>query len=803
MKISLNWIGDFVNLDGVSAEEVAELLSMHTAEVEAVEVFGQAIADVVIGEVVSCEQHPDADKLLVTQVAYGAEESAQVVCGATNVRTGLKVAFAPIGSMLPGDFKIKKAKLRGVLSLGMICSERELELSDAHAGIMELNDDVPIGGRLVDCLGLLDHVLELDNKSLTHRPDLWGHYGFAREIAALLGRELKPLPVLAEWPDVGSATTIEVADTASCPLYLGLEIDLGGVPRDASAHLRRRLLAVGQRPVNDVVDLTNYVLQEIGQPTHAFDRDQLAGDEIFVRSAGEDESLRTIDDELRKLCDQDLVIADANRVIAVAGVMGGADSEVGAQTNSILLESASFDPVRVRRSSSRLGLRTEASARFEKSLDPALAEQALRRFALLLSAERPEAKVLSAPARAGEAAAPGIELELDTVRAAKLLSLELSAEEMRDSLQSIGFGCTLEGSKLMATVPSWRATKDVTSAIDLVEEVGRLAGYHLVEATPLNWPVVAPWQDPARKLCRRLEDRVAGAWNGQQTESYSFLDHAWLRRLGLDEGAMLQLTNPVQDGVDLVRTDPIPGLLEQARLNVRERAQGLVFETSKGYFPSAESEPVERHWFAALAWCESGLDADGPGSLFGKGRSLVEDLLDLCSIIPRAAHPGDSTSSWAHPHRVLGFEHGGRQLGLCAQIDPRIVNDCGIDNRDFVAVLLDIQTLVAVQEEDGGRSQFVVPAKMPAIKVDIALALPASVSFLEAETAIRKCGGKILEKLELFDIFSGGSLEKGFRSLAFHAVLRADNRTLCDQDERKFLKKVSGVAEQMGGNLRS
>ena len=603
MKISLNWVGDFVDISDQTPGRIAELLSLHTAEVEGIEAVGEAIGDVVVGHVVSCEQHPDADKLSVTTVEYGADEPAQVVCGASNVRKGLKIAFAPVKACLPGDFKIKKAKLRGVTSCGMICSERELELSDEHAGIMELPDDAEIGTRLVDFLGLSDFVLDLDNKSLTHRPDLWGHYGFARELSAILNRELKPLPVLEAWPSGMTAASIELADADGCPAYFGLGVDLKTGPKPAPSKIQERLIAVGQRPVNDLVDLTNYVLQEIGQPTHAFDFEKLASPAITVRAASQGELLTTLDDEERKLDPRDLVIADSKGAVALAGVMGGASTEVGDSTTRILLESAVFHPVRTRRTSQRHALRSEASMRFEKSLDPSLAEQALRRFAYLLADARPDATLHGSPARAGLASAPNTRMTLCPERTARLLGMDLSPQDVSESLTRLGFDVQVADGTLAVQVPSWRATKDVTTEVDLIEEVGRLQGYDQIQPTPLEAPLVAPTRDGRRRLEHRLTQRLAGVHHSFESQSYSFLDDAWVKRMGHELSDYVVLDNPISDSVRLVRRNPIPSLLDQAHANLRERPAGQLFEFAKGYEPSAEGgAPIERRWLAVLGW---------------------------------------------------------------------------------------------------------------------------------------------------------------------------------------------------------
>lgn len=803
MKISLNWLNDYVDLSDVSADRVAELLSLHTAEVEGVEVFGEAIQDVVVGHVLECEQHPQADKLSVTSVEYGAAEPVTVVCGASNVRKGLKVAFAPVGSKLPGDFKIKKAKLRGVESRGMICSERELELSDSHAGIMELADDAPVGTALVEYMGILDHVLELDNKSLTHRPDLWGHYGFAREMAAILERDLKPLP-LAELTTANAeeegAVRINIEDEDGCAYYAGLQVELDGPPKAAPEWMQRRLNAVGQRPLDDLVDLTNYILLEIGQPTHAFDLDQIGGACIKVRAAEEGEVLRTLDDQERKLQPSDLLIGDADKGVALAGVMGGLSSEVTEGTRNILLESAVFHPTRVRRTSHRLALRTEASARFEKSLDPSYALQALRRFAYLLADIRPEAKVIAPVLQAGSDAAPQIQVPFHPQRTAELLGLELSKQRMVDILQRLGFGVEERGEELMVSVPSWRATKDVTTEIDLVEEVGRLAGYHNIQPEPLMAPVEVPRKDPMRLMCRKLSARLAGAHQAFETQGYTFLQDSWAERMGMDVSDFALVDNPVQEGLRLIRRDPIPSLLDQVGGNRREFANGCLFEIGKGYEPDGDALPTERRWLAAIQWAPAADASHGPASAFGQAKTVVDDLLRTVGIGSTAGGKQEQLPppAWAHPGRSLQLPLG---LGWVAAVHPGLAKEFGFDPGTLMAICLDLDAVLEVSQKR--RAKFQAPSRFPAIKVDVALALPKSVSYGEVQQALSKAGGKTLESLELFDLFEGGSLAEDQRSLAFHAVLRAPDRTLSDKDEQKFLKKVTQTAERLGGCLRS
>ena len=806
MRISLNWVGEFVDLSGVSPGQAAELLALHTAEVEGIENFGASIADVVVGQVIACSRHPNADKLSLTQVDFGTGAPVSVVCGAANVRQGLKVAFAPLGATLPGGLKLAKAKLRGVESHGMICSARELELSDEHAGILELPDAAPLGRPLIDYLGLRDAVLTVDNKSLTHRPDLWGHYGMARELAALLRRPLRPLPLLPAWPAAQSRVSIALEDPAACPLYLGLEVHLDAPPAPSPDWLRARLLAVGQRPRNDVVDLTNYVMFELGQPTHAFDLQRLHGPAIVVRRAVAGERLTTLDGSERALGGEDLVIADGARAVALGGVMGGRDTEVGAATTALLLEAASFHPARVRRTAARLALRTEASTRFEKTLDPALAEQALARFAYLLARVRPQARLNAAPARAGAAEAPRYALELDPERAAQLLGLSLSRAEVAEPLRALGFAVADSGAgPLQVQIPSWRATKDVTTPIDLVEEVGRCSGYHRIRPQPLTAPVVAVAPDPLRRLGRRLVDRLSQAHQGYETQGYSFLEQAWAERLRLPLAAFVRVRNPVQEGVDLLRRDPVPSLLAQTAGNVREQPEGFLFELAKGAEPRAPGAPLpgERVWLGAVVWRRAPLPADGPHSIFGRMRSIGEDLLAISGVpLPVPAAGAERLAApWGHPVRMLTWNGPDGALGYTGAAAPQLLEELGLRRCEVGVLLFDLSALAAAADA-GAPVRFAAPGKFPAIKVDVALALAATVPYAAVEAALRQAGGRLLEDLRLFDVFAGAPLPAGQRSLAFHAVLRAADRTLDEKDEQKFLERAARAAEELGGSLR-
>ncbi|MHC4824563.1 MAG: phenylalanine--tRNA ligase subunit beta [Planctomycetota bacterium] len=806
MKISLNWISDFVDLSDVSAEKVADLLSLHTAEVEGIEVFGEAISDVVVGQVVACGQHPDADKLSVTEVDFGKGENVPVVCGAPNVREGLKIAFAPVGSRLPGDLKIKKAKLRGQVSQGMICSERELEMSEEHDGILELPEDAPVGAVLVDYLGSRDHVLELDNKSLTHRPDLWGHYGFARELAALLDRPLKPLPSDVDWPSGESPWAIDLEDGVGCVEYGAVEIDLGGVPQPSGASIKQRLLAVGQRTVNDIVDLSNYVMLEIGQPTHAFDAATLKGQVVGVRKASEGEEFTTLDEELRVLSGEDMVVVDGGTPIALAGVMGGMDTEVCTETSRILLESAVFAATPVRRTAHRLALRSEASSRFEKTLDPAYAALATARFCHLLLKSRAEARILHAPAVRSSPAVEEVVVDFDLAWAEQLLGITLEKAQVVKTLEALGFGMEGTDGHFRVQVPSWRATKDIRLPIDLVEEVGRMYGYDRIQAAPLVGPVEVPAQQPERLLGRRLAQRLVQVHRSYESQGYTFLDRSWAERLGRPVEDFVRLANPVMADVDLIRRDPVPTLLEQVAENLKERGSGRLCEIAKGYEANSSGGTSERRWLGLVEWGPADLPKDGQQSLFGGMRSIGLDLLKSTGITPAklSLEPQGADSilpDWAHPVQTLHWRSGETRLGWTCRVHPSILRDLDFGSTDAAMLLFDLEAISALTFD--AHPGFTSPSRFPGIKVDVALALPADLAYAEVESQLRRAGGKLLDSMELFDVYSGQGMEEGQRSLAFRCVLRAADRTLGEKEEQKFLRKVESAATEMGGNLRS
>ncbi len=813
MLISYSWLQRHIDLSGISPQQLAEDLTLSTAEVEGIEPFAPHLSAVKVGHVIAREKHPDADKLSVCKVDVGEGEPLQIVCGAPNVREGLKVAVATVGTRLPGDFKIKKSKIRGVESRGMICSVRELELGDEHDGIWELDEGLAIGQPVAEALGVTDWVIEIDNKSITHRPDLWGHRGIAGELAAIFGRELKPLDT--SLPPTGDAPGLPVkVSTAACSRYIGLAID--GVTNEPSPlWLKLLLLAVGQRPLDLLVDLSNFVMLDLGQPNHLFDRTRLDASGIEVRNARNGETITTLDGEERELGSEDLLICSGDKPVALAGVMGGEDSKVEGDTGALLLEVASFDAVTIRRTAARVGLRSDSSTRFEKSLDATLPMQAAGHLVRTLQSIQPAVTLPSAPVEDGDWQDPSFCLELRCERVRRLLGVDLSDERIADILRSVYFGVQLEGGVLTVQVPANRATKDIRIEQDLVEEVGRIQRYDNIPERALLAVVTPPPRDARRELVTKIQDRLSGGAAFHEVMSYSFVANSLLEKLGLADREYVRLVNPVVDGEECVRRSIAPGLLALLEKNRRNRSDVRLFELGKGYLPEGADErglPKERHELA-LVWTRPlpGKKARFDAGLFAQMRGVIDDLLPAIGYdAPKweRAPEGVELEPWMHPGKALvgalaGQERGSSNLPIwLAELEPGLHKPLGIAAElagEVVVCTVDLDGLLASKPREFGYQP--IP-RLPGNKVDVALAMPVGVPAGDVLAAIEKSGKGLVKSVELFDVYTGPGLAEGSKSLAYHVLLQSDKKTVTDAEAQKFFKRLERAAGELGGELR-
>lgn len=821
MLISLRWLSRHVDLDDLSPGQIADDLTLSTAEVEGLERWAPQLSDVLVGHVLERGQHPNADKLSLCQVDIGVEQPLQIVCGAPNVAAGQKVAVARVGTVLPGPdggLKLKKSKIRGVESQGMICSRRELELGEDHAGIWVLPEELPVGRPVAEALGCEDWILEIDNKSLTHRPDLWGHRGIAKELAAIHSRELEPLDL--SLPDAGDGEPVAVTiESAACSRYLAIALD--GVRNGPSpSWLEHLLLAVGQRPISLLVDISNFVMLDLGQPNHLFDR-RLVCEGITVRDARAGETLTTLDGIERKLATSDMLICSGQRPVALAGVMGGEESMVQDDTSGLLLEVATFDPVRVRRTSSRLALRTDSSARFEKSLDPTLPEKAAAHLVRTLQSIQPEARIAAPVFDAGDWRDPAFSLSLRPERVRALLGAEIGDAEIAGILERLQFSVQ-RGATFNVGVPSDRATKDIQNEQDLIEEVGRIYRYGNIPEALMSGVVAPAPHDARRELVRRLADRMAGGARFREALTYSFQSDALLSALGADEQPYVTVENPAAEGLARVRRSVAPSLIAGLAQNLRHAECVRLFEIGKGYRPehgSQRGEPGEVHELAfVLAAPRPGKQARfDAGALFGL-RGVLDDLLPgvgLCDPEWSAAASeeteagkdpkytgGEPLPAWLHPGRSLRLAVAGTNgplwVGTLGELEPGVARALEID-ADVAVGWISIDA--CLQALPRGADYRPIP-RFPGVKVDVALSLPTAVRAADAEQAIERAGKDLVRSAELFDLYQGESLGAGRKSLAWHVLLQSPDKTLSDKETHKFLGRLERLVADLGGELR-
>jgi phenylalanyl-tRNA synthetase beta chain len=795
MKVSLRWLSRYVDLDDLSPRQVLDDLTMSTCEVEGIEAFADGIDDVRVGRVVECGRHPDADKLSLTRVDTGAGELAQVVCGAPNVAQGQIVAVALPGASLPGGIKIKKTKIRGAESCGMICSEKELGLSGESDGIVVLEPGLTLGRRLVDVLPLRDHVLEIDNKSINHRPDLWGHHGIARELAAIHGRPLRPLCERVELPRKGRALPIRIDDPVGCPRYTGLVVE--GVSASPSpAWLRYLLHAVGQRSIDLLVDLTNFVMLALGQPMHAFDVRRLDAGGIGVRRARAGETLRTLDGQERKLAPDDLLITSGDRPVALAGIMGGEGSAIAPDTRELFLESANFHPAVVRRTSTRLGLRTDSSARFEKALDPAFAELGVHAFVGLLQELCPGARPagpLGDPSGFRYTPKP---IRLRQARVDLKLGLPIEPARIRGILTGLEFGVSPTGDGFDVTVPSFRATKDITIEDDLIEEVGRMFRYDNIPEAPLRSVDRVPVREPEPWLARKLVELCATELGCHEVHDYSFVPDGLVRACRAGDHRYVGVTNPVTPETARLRRHVAPSLLGALSHCLTTATGARLCEDGKGYQPEVRDEhglPGEVRELAVVFATRNGPPAYD---------ELRERMAILCE---RTGHPPRIESPfvhddvpWMHPGRTAAIECGTEVVGYVGTVHPEVCRNLKLPATTALASL-DLRAMLRAGRTD---LRYRPISPFPPQIVDVALLVPREARVADVAALLRDCGKKLVQAVELFEVYTGAGIPDDRKSLNFTVTLGATDRTLADADGERFLGRVRERVRELGGEMR-
>jgi phenylalanyl-tRNA synthetase beta chain len=788
MRVPVQWLHEYCAPD-LPVDELATRLAMTGTEVDRVDHHGvHALEHFVVGRVLRAEQHPDADRLTVCVVDIGGGEESQIVCGAPNVAAGQTVAIARPGSIMPDGTRLKKAKLRGQESNGMILAEDELGIGMDHAGTMVLDDGLEIGSPLAGALPISTDVLELE--ITPNRPDCLAVYGVAREAHAATGAPLAP-PPWANDPgdfdtdDIGVEIVVEAPDL--CPRFTARAFD--GVKLGPSPPwLKARLMACGQRPINNVVDITNYVMLLTGQPMHAFDLARIEGARLVVRRATDGEQVVTLDDQTR-IADSDIcLIADAAGPTSIAGVMGGNRSEVQADTTSVLMEAANWDAANIHSTSLKLGLRSEASARFEKGLAP---EQALdgQTVATQLMLELTGATLRPGTVDVGGPGPAPLTIALRDAKVASLLGVAIPREESRLHLTRLGFDTADRDGGLDVTVPAFRRN-DVTREADLVEEVARLHGVN--DQLPATLPRrrgASGLLTPEQRLRRRAEDVLVGR-GLLEVVGWSFESSARDDALRLGAGdprrAHVVISNPMSEDESLMRTTLLGSLLDTVRHNAA-RGQGVpgVFESGRVYFAVPDATlPDEHHALGALM----------PGDVF-TAKAYVEALLGTLRVDGSFAN---APQPFLHPGRSASVTVGDEVVGWVGDVHPLVA--AAWDLERVAAFELDIGAVIASAE--------LVPAyqdltSFPELREDVAVVVDQTVPAATVLDTVRRAGGKLLARAEVFDVYRGEQIPAGRTSLAIALTFRAPDRTLTDADVAPVREKiVARLGSELGGELR-
>ncbi|MBO8170293.1 MAG: phenylalanine--tRNA ligase subunit beta [Bacillaceae bacterium] len=816
MRVSYKWLSEYIDLSGVTPEELAEKITRSGIEVDVVEPRNRGVTNTVVGYVESKEKHPDADKLNVCTVDVGETEKLQIVCGAPNVDAGQKVPVALVGAKLPGGLKIKKAKLRGVESRGMICSAKELGINDKllpkeqQDGIMVLPDSWQIGEDVIPLLGLDDVVLELD---LTpNRSDCLSMMGVAYEVAAILGREVREpdLTVTEQGDEIDPKVSVRIDAPDHCYRYSARLIEnvtLGPSPM----WMQNRLIAAGIRPINNVVDITNYVMLEQGQPLHAFDYEAVFGGNIVVRLAQEGETIVTLDDVERTLDPEMLLITDGDKPIGIAGVMGGANSEVTENTRTILLESAHFAGASIRKTSRKLGLRSEASLRFEKDVDPEGVMRALERATQLMVelAGGKVAKGISESVLRGQE--PAV-VELNLNRLNKFLGMTLSRDTVADILRRLNFDFEetgdQEGTVFQVKVPTRR--QDIRLEEDLFEEVARLYGYDEIPTT-LPVTVTTPGSLTREQYLRRQVRRILNSMGMKEAMTYTFTSPSMaddvesvFGNLENSDYQPIPLAMPMSEERSVLRVNLLPHLMETAAYNRNRRLEDVaVFEVGN-IFLSEEKQltslPEERlvlgglltgHWVGDH-WLQNRQPVD-----FYLTRGILDALFERLNVDEISYRPVSGLKGM-HPGRTADIYVAQERIGYVGQLHPEVQKK--YDLGETYVFQLELEKLFArVKDYEMYRP---LP-RFPAINRDLAVVVDGDLAHADLQAKIREAGGKWLESVHLFDVYSGEGIEEGKKSMAFSLVYRDPEKTLTDEEVNEVHDGVVRVLEEaFGARLR-
>ncbi|NFM31990.1 phenylalanine--tRNA ligase subunit beta [Clostridium botulinum] len=792
MKVPVKWLNDYIDID-ISPKELGDRLTLSGSKVEEVVTTGDEIQNVVTGKIVEIRKHPDADKLSICQVDIGKEENIQIVTAATNMKEMDIIPVALHGSTLHGGLKIKKGKLRGEVSNGMFCSEEELGLAGDEPvyGLMILEQDTPIGEDIKKVLKMESSIIEFEITS--NRPDCLSVIGIARETAATLNKKYT-IPVVEFSPkcseSIKDSLKVEVKDTL-CRRYMARGIKNVKVEQ-SPGWMQERLLEAGVRPINNIVDITNFVMLELGQPMHAFDRKEIKTNTIVVERAKEGEKFITLDETERELDVDILNIKDGDRTVAIAGIMGGLNSEVKEDTKEIILECANFDGTNIRISSKKLSLRTEASSRFEKDLDPNLVELAMDRACKLIQ-ELGAGEVMEGSVDVYENKLEPHMLEVDSNWINKFLGTNISKEEMQECLDRLDLNTEIKGEILEIHVPTFRS--DLNIKEDIAEEIARIYGYNNIPITTIKSVTMQAGKNEKQHLDDKvIETLMASGLN--QSISYSFVSPKVFEKINLKEDSNLRkvvkIKNPLGEDFSIMRTTTIPSMMEALSRNYsRNNDYASLFEIGKIYIPKEDSTELPEEKNIVTIGLYGAVD-------YFNLKGIVENILGGLGIDNYKLKRQEENPTF-HPGRTAELYIKKDYVGILGEIHPDVQDNYDIEERCYVAEL----NLDVLYKHSNVKKEYSQLPKFPAVTRDIAVIVDDTVLVQEIENIIKNGGGNILESIHLFDVYKGKQIPEGKKSIAYSIVYRNAQRTLKDSEVNKVHDKIVRTLEhKLGAQLR-
>ena len=786
MFLSMNWISDFVDLSGLDKKELISRFSLSTAEVEN-EIFfkGEDLSGVVVAEIKSVEPHPESHKLHLLKVDAGDGKLTDVVCGAPNVCVGMKTAFAKVGAKL-GDLEITPRDLAGFTSYGMCCSEKEIGISDNHDGIMEITDEFPCGTDIKDAYEVDDIIFEVDNKSLTNRPDLWGHYGIAREFAAISGRELKPIETFDLKPFESLEKVDMKIENPLCQRYSCLKFE--NISKNVSpVNMRIRLFYCGMRAINLLADLTNYLMLEMGQPMHAFDSRKV--EKIRIKTFDKPFVFTTLDGVERNIDENTLMICNDNTPVAIAGIMGGLDSEIVEDTTTLTLESATFDAVSVRKSTVRLAHRTDASMRYEKCLDPELTTKAIGRFVKLLTDIDPGVKIVSALTDEYAFHYDKITVNIDKNYIDRYTGIDISSDRIEDTLKSLGFEVTRNGDAFSVVVPSWRATKDVSMKADLVEEVTRIYGYDNFDIHTATAPLYPVREFVTKTTEDKVKDILVKRYSLHEVHSYVWTYNDEYKELGIEVEDNVKLKDASSSNIETLRRNIAPTQFCQVKYNFQYAQDFGIFEVGRVVQGLKEDGLCNEKKLLCITLFSKTKTAE---TLYYELRDMLAVLAGDIKQAEISFEKMEATHSYQHPKNLNGVYANGALIGEIGVAHPKVIK--GIDKKaNIVYAEINMDKFAAVEYKS---IRYSAPGRFPEMTVDLSF---VSKTFAPIAEAVKKVGSDLIKKISVTDIYD----DENSRSITVRLVFAHADKTLTREEVTEVTDRVVDELSKEGIALKN